>query len=134
LKQEQKSDPGIPDIIETTGAKSYSLSYICHPDLLSDSGSRGFSIEHNGQTVEGFIVKSDSSFFAYRNSCPHTGAPLDWVDHQFLDADGSMIQCAVHDARFFIDTGECSLGPCPGESLEKLDIVVRQDGIFLQHN
>lgn len=108
------------------------LIFICDDNLLSDPGSRGFSIEHNGQIVEGFVVKNDCSYFAYRNSCPHTGAPLDWIEHQFLDADESLIQCAVHDARFFIDSGECVFGPCPGESLEKLNIVLRQDGIYLQ--
>ncbi len=112
--------------------KSDNLIFICHHDSLLDPGSRGFSIEHNGQTVEGFVVKNDCSYFAYRNSCPHTGAPLDWVEHQFLDADESLIQCAVHDARFFIDSGECVFGPCPGESLEILDIVLRPDGIYLK--
>lgn len=111
--------------------KSDNLIYICNHNLLSDPGSRGFSVKDNGQTIDGFIVKNDCSYYAYRNSCPHTGAPLDWVEHQFLDIDDSLIQCAVHDARFFIDTGECVFGPCPGESLEKLDIVVQEDGIFL---
>ena len=112
--------------------KTAKLIYICHQDSLSDPGSHGFSVEHNGQTIDGFIVKNNYSYFAYRNSCPHTGAPLDWVEHQFLDADATLIQCAIHDARFIIDTGECVLGPCPGESLEKLEIVVQPDGIYLQ--
>ncbi len=114
--------------------KNDNLIYICTPDLLSDPGSRGFSVDDNSRTVNGFIVKKDYSYFAYRNTCPHTGAPLDWVEHQFLDADGSLIQCAVHDARFFIDTGECVFGPCPRESLEKLDILVQPDGIYLQRS
>ncbi|MFV2032593.1 MAG: Rieske (2Fe-2S) protein [Gammaproteobacteria bacterium] len=54
------------------------------------------------------------------------------MEHQFLDADGALIQCAGHDARFIIDTGECIFGPCPGESLEELDIVVQDDGIYLR--
>ena len=108
------------------------LIFICHHELLSDPGSRGFCVEYDGQPIEGFIVKNDNSYFAYRNSCPHTGSPLDWVEHQFLDIDESLIQCAVHDARFFIDTGECAFGPCSGESLEKLNIVVQADGIYLQ--
>ncbi len=112
--------------------KGDNLIFICRHDLLSDPGSRGFSVEDRGRTVDGFIVKYDYSYFAYRNTCPHTGAPLDWVEHQFLDADKSLIQCAVPDARFFIDTGECIFGPCPDETLEKLDIVVQQDGIYLQ--
>jgi len=60
------------------------------------------------------------------------GSPLDWVEHQFLDADEALIQCAVHDARFIIDSGECISGPCYGESLQSLPIVVQDDGIYLQ--
>ena len=107
------------------------LTLICTLDRLSDPGSYGFSLQAGGQPVEGFVVKRDGEVFAYRNSCPHTGAPLDWVDHQFLDIEGALIQCAVHDARFLIDTGECVAGPCPGESLEPLPIELRGDNIYL---
>ncbi len=81
--------------------------------------------------MAGFLVQYNGEFFAYLNSCPHTGAPLDWVEHQFLDADGSLIQCAIHDARFYIESGECVFGPCPGESLSKLDIHIEDDRIYL---
>ncbi len=107
------------------------LIYICDTEMLSDPGSYGFNIDNEGGSLAGFVVRQDGSFYAYQNSCPHTGAPLDWVEHQFLDADGALIQCAVHDARFFIDSGECVFGPCPGESLSKLDISVRGDKIYL---
>ncbi len=111
---------------------SSELIFICDHETLPDPGSYGFSVEQNGETVEGFVVKSDYAYFAYRNSCPHTGSPLDWVEHQFLDADEALIQCAVHDARFIIDSGECISGPCYGESLQSLPIVVQDDGIYLQ--
>jgi len=111
-----------------------SLTFICKPDLLSDPGSYGFSVDQNGQSVDGFIIKFDYSYFAYRNSCPHTGSPLDWIEHQFLDADEALIQCAVHDARFIIVSGECISGPCFGESLQTLPIIVQDDGIYLQRS
>ncbi len=104
---------------------------ICSVDRLSDPGSYGFSLDFAGERIDGFVVCRDGEFFAYRNRCPHTGSPLDWVEHQFLDLDGTLIQCAVHDARFLIDTGECVLGPCPGERLEALEISVEDDGIYL---
>ncbi|MDH3761687.1 MAG: Rieske (2Fe-2S) protein [Gammaproteobacteria bacterium] len=104
---------------------------ICALDRLSDPGSYGFSLQLVDRRVEGFVVRRDGEFFAYRNSCPHTGAPLDWVDHQFLDIEGSLIQCAVHDARFLIDTGECVLGPCPGQRLESLPIRIEDENIYL---
>ncbi|MDJ0778635.1 MAG: Rieske 2Fe-2S domain-containing protein [Gammaproteobacteria bacterium] len=88
-------------------------------------------MQHRGRRVDGFVVQRDGELFAYRNSCPHTGSPLDWVEHQFLDLDGALIQCATHDARFLIDTGECVFGPCPGTSLEPLAIGLDGDLVYL---
>jgi len=107
------------------------MTLICACEGISDPGSFGFSLEQVGNRVEGFVVRRDGEFYAYRNSCPHTGAPLDWVDHQFLDIEGALIQCAVHDARFLIDTGECVFGPCPGQSLESLPIRIEDENIYL---
>ena len=107
------------------------LTLICSLQRLDDPGSYGFSLEVNDEQVDGFVVRRDNECFAYRNSCPHTGSPLDWVDHQFLDVEGALIQCAVHDARFLIESGECVMGPCPGESLEALSIRVQDDNVYL---
>jgi len=107
------------------------LTLICSLQRLDDPGSYGFSVESGGEQVDGFVVRRDNECFAYRNSCPHTGSPLDWVDHQFLDVEGALIQCAVHDARFLIESGECVMGPCPGESLEALSIRVQDDNVYL---
>lgn len=101
-------------------------------DELSDPGSRGFSVESGGETINGFVVQKEGALYAYRNSCPHTGAPLDWVEHQFLDLDEALIQCAVHDARFKIENGECLAGPCVGESLQKLTVLATDNRLFLQ--
>jgi len=43
-----------------------------------------------------FVVRRGNCAFAYRNACPHTGAPLEWRAHQFLDAEGAFVQCALH--------------------------------------
>ncbi|MCP4766829.1 MAG: Rieske 2Fe-2S domain-containing protein [Gammaproteobacteria bacterium] len=107
------------------------LTLICSLQRLRDPGSYGFSLEVNGEQVDGFVVRRDNECFAYRNSCPHTGSPLDWVDHQFLDVEGALIQCAVHDARFLIESGECVMGPCAGDSLEALSIRVQDDNVYL---
>ena len=104
---------------------------ICPLSQLEDPGSYGFVVELDNEQVEGFVVYRDGQCFAYRNSCPHTGSPLDWVEHQFLDVEGALIQCAVHDARFLIESGECVFGPCPGESLETLAIRIQDDSVYL---
>jgi nitrite reductase/ring-hydroxylating ferredoxin subunit len=105
--------------------------YICKISDVTDPASRGFSIKVGDKMIEGFVVHKDGQFFAYRNQCPHTGAPLDWVEHQFLDADSALIQCAVHDARFLIETGLCVSGSCVGDSLYQLEIEIRADSLFL---
>lgn len=88
-------------------------------------------MKHGEKTIEGFVVHKDGQFYAYRNQCPHTGAPLDWVEHQFLDEDGALIQCALHDARFDIQSGVCVLGPCPGDVLYQLELEIRNDSVYL---
>ncbi len=106
-------------------------SPVCSLDELDDPGSRGFSFEVDGATVEAFVVQRDGEVFAYRNSCPHTGATLDWIEHQFLDLDQAFIQCAVHDARFEMDTGLCIAGPCSGESLQPIAVEQIDGMVFL---
>ncbi len=99
---------------------------------FNGASSRGFVININEQEINGFIVFDGGVYFAYKNKCPHTGAPLDWVEHQFLDADAALIQCAVHDARFDMETGECLFGPCLGEHLQSLVIKLEQGIIYLE--
>jgi len=111
---------------------SNNLTLICNTEELSDPGSYGFEVETDAELVEGFVVKNDGQYFAYRNACPHTGATLEWIEHQFLDMDGTWIQCSVHDARFVIESGECVMGPCSGESLEKLEIELKDLQIYLK--
>lgn len=98
---------------------------------LSEGGSRGFSVVLDGGTLEGFLVRSGGVVYAYRNSCPHTGAPLDWTPDSFLDLDGTLIQCALHGALFQIQTGLCVHGPCVNQHLTPLPVDVVDGRIFL---
>lgn len=91
-----------------------SLIPLCSLDDIPEGGSRGF--QHGELKL--LIVKHKGKVVAYRNTCPHLGIPLEWVEHQFLDSSGTMIQCANHGALFVIDTGKCVAGPCAGRKLE----------------
>lgn len=79
-----------------------------------------------------FVVHKDGNFFAYYNKCPHTGATLEWQEDQFLDLDKALIQCATHDALFMIDSGECVAGPCVGDSLQPLPVIIKDDHLHLK--
>lgn len=98
---------------------------LCALDELSEPGSRGFEIDAgDAMPLKLFVVRKDGVLAAYRNSCPHTGAPLEWLPDQFLDMDNSFIQCAIHGALFRPEDGYCLRGPCVGKSLQRLPVEV----------
>jgi nitrite reductase/ring-hydroxylating ferredoxin subunit len=94
---------------------------------LPASGSRGFAEASDGHGI--FVVRKGNRVYGYRNRCPHTGAPLEWQPDQFLDFDGSFIQCALHGALFRIRDGYCLRGPCAGQGLESVEVRVEGDRV-----
>lgn len=69
---------------------------------------------------------------AYRNQCPHTGGPMDWVPGQFLTEDGGLIQCSLHGALFRIGDGFCVSGPCAGASLVPVQVEIQGNDVFIK--
>lgn len=105
---------------------------LCALDALADPGSKGFEVAQDaGRPLQLFVVRKGEVLAAYRNSCPHTGAPLEWMPDQFLDLDGSFIQCAIHGALFRPEDGYCLRGPCAGRSLERLELELVQGRVQL---
>ena len=102
---------------------------ICHLDELADPDSRAFTLLHKDTAIEGFVVRRGECVTAFVNSCPHTGATLNWSPHQFLDVAGEFIQCSMHGALFRLDDGFCVRGPCVGQSLQSLQVTL-QGGII----
>jgi ketohexokinase len=99
---------------------------LCRVDELADPGSRGLQLAGPpGRAVALVLVRSGDRVRAYHNACPHTGAPMEWRPHQFLDFEARFIQCALHGALFTLEDGRCVRGPCAGDSLtaEPVDIV-----------
>tara|TARA_R110002072_G_scaffold27564_21_gene89721 strand:- start:666 stop:992 length:327 start_codon:yes stop_codon:yes gene_type:complete len=103
--------------------------YLCRLDELEDPGSKGF------ENIDGqkpfFVVRRGDEVFGYRNFCPHYGAPLDWKPDAFLSYDRDMILCSMHSALFNIDDGICVDGPCPGQGLEKIEIKIIENKIYV---
>ena len=102
---------------------------LCHLEDIPDGCSRGFDPAPGGFTGL-FAIRRGNSVYAYVNSCPHIGVPLDWMPHRFLTRDGTKIICAVHGAEFRIHDGECTTGPCLGDRLEAVMIEIK-DGVVL---
>jgi nitrite reductase/ring-hydroxylating ferredoxin subunit len=107
---------------------------LCKTSEIHDPGSKGFHIKYNGVEKEIFVVHKDAQFFAFLNSCPHTGATLEWVEDQFLDLDKSFIQCSTHDALFEINTGLCINGPCLGDFLQSIQLSIENEFLVVHLN
>lgn len=90
--------------------------------------SRGVTVHTGEGPLEIILVRKSGQIYGYRNSCPHTGGPLDWIPDQFLDLDRAHIQCATHDALFRITDGVCIAGPCTGEQLTRVPVTKGADG------
>ena len=77
-------------------------------------------VETEDGPVAAILVGAHGHSYCWENSCPHTGAPLDWVPGRFLDPAGRYLQCATHGALFEPTTGLCIAGPCRGDRLKAL--------------
>ena len=98
----------------------------CDAAALPPGRTAKFKIGCGGRAVEGFALNHEGRVYAYVNSCPHVGTPLDLWPNEFLAEDGCTIVCATHGALFEPD-GLCSAGPCAGDRLTPLLAVV-EDG------
>ena len=106
------------------------LISLCPVSEITDPGSKGFQLEHGDASTEIFVVHKDARFYGFINSCPHTGATLEWLEDQFLDMDNAFIQCSTHDALFEIDSGLCVAGPCVDDHLAPVIILI-ENGMLL---
>ncbi len=99
-------------------------------ETLASLSSRAFEVDLGGKgACSGFFVREqDMTLRAYKNNCPHTGAPLNWMPDQFLSRTGLYIQCSIHGAMFKTQDGECFAGPCNGKWLKALSFI-EKDGM-----
>ena len=96
---------------------------------IADGGSTAYP-PADGAFCGLFATRQGDDVRVYVNSCPHIGAPLDWVPGRFLSADRQRIICALHGAEFNIDDGLCTRGPCLGDRLERVMIVITDGTIW----
>ena len=79
-----------------------------------------------GEDAESLILyRQAGAVRAWLNVCPHAGRRLDWAPGQFLKSREGLLVCAVHGASFELIDVECVAGPCRGQSLQRVEVVVR---------
>ncbi len=105
---------------------------VCRLEELADPGSKEFELDTPEGTEYGFVVQRDGEIRAYVNSCPHTGAALNWAPDRFLTKAGDLIMCGVHGAIFRIEDGHCLQGPCEGRDLQAMPVEVEDGQVFVK--
>jgi nitrite reductase/ring-hydroxylating ferredoxin subunit len=107
------------------------MHFLCLLAELEDGRSKGFDPLREGRDTM-FVLRRGKRVLAYRNACPHYDfARMAWKKDEYLNADGSRIQCSAHGALFRIEDGVCEIGPCVGERLTPVALEHRGDEIWL---
>jgi len=102
---------------------------LCTLAELEATGARGLTFRDDGKLFMMFVVRTPAGAAAYVNSCPHLGTPLNFLEHRFLTADKTRLQCATHGAQFEPETGLCLQGPCLGAHLKPVPIVIEGESV-----
>jgi len=105
------------------------LFVVCRMSDIEESQVSGFVLmraEPGGGSSPWpiLITRRGATFFGFENACPHQGSRLDTVPGEFLDEEGNFITCGTHRAQFDMDTGHCFIGPCQGERLTPIQLVI----------
>ena len=104
--------------------KPEGAGFLCHAAELAEGQSRGFDPWGEGRDTV-LLVRHGGAVYGWRDACPHHGGtPMAWRKDAYLNADRNRIVCAAHGAQFDIASGACTLGPCMGQSLQRIDIVI----------
>jgi nitrite reductase/ring-hydroxylating ferredoxin subunit len=91
-----------------------------------------FEFSKAGKPVEGFVANIGGRIVAYENVCAHIPLSVDCGDNRFFTTDGAHFVCHNHGALFEPLTGLCTRGPCEGEHLKTLPIVIRDGSVWME--
>jgi nitrite reductase/ring-hydroxylating ferredoxin subunit len=75
------------------------------------------------------LTRSGGDIAAFHNRCPHAGYPLQHADGRVLVQQGRYLVCGAHGASYELRTGACAGGPCNGDALTRIAIVVKRGEI-----
>jgi nitrite reductase/ring-hydroxylating ferredoxin subunit len=101
--------------------------YLCAQADLGECRSLGFDPWGDGRDTV-LLVRHGGEVYGWRDACPHHGGtPMAWRKNEYLNADRNRIVCAAHGAQFDIASGKCALGPCLGQSLQRVDIFINTE-------
>jgi len=78
------------------------------------------------------LLDTDGVPRAFVNRCQHMPIPLDGGSRQFFSSDRLALLCGTHGARYRLNDGYCTAGPCSGTSLQAIDLRIVDSTIELR--
>jgi nitrite reductase/ring-hydroxylating ferredoxin subunit len=100
-------------------------------DAIPDGGFAEAEAVIDGGAESLLLHRDGTRVRAWLNICPHAGRRLDWSPGQFLKTRDGLLVCAAHGASFELVRGECVAGPCRGEALRAVAVVVLDGAVCL---
>ncbi|GAB3748206.1 Rieske (2Fe-2S) protein [Lysobacter olei] len=100
-------------------------------DRLPEGGFAETEAVVDGDAESLILYREGDTVRAWFNICPHAGRRLDWAPGEFLRSKDGLLVCAAHGASFELGGGECVAGPCRGEALRAVPVVIRDGAVFL---
>lgn len=100
-------------------------------ERLADDAFAGVEATLDGDAESLLLYRQGDQVRAWLNVCPHAGRRLDWAPGQFLRSKDGLLVCAAHGASFELVGGQCVAGPCRGDALRAVPVVVRDGAVWL---
>jgi len=100
-------------------------------ERLADDAFAGVEATLDGDAESLLLYRQGDQVRAWLNVCPHAGRRLDWAPGQFLRSKDGLLVCAAHGASFELVGGQCVAGPCRGDALRAVPVVVRGGAVWL---
>lgn len=97
---------------------------LCRLEEIEDGEGKSLELQDAGGRRELVVLRDGAAVHGYLNTCPHLGVPLEMVPDRFMNAAGTHVICRTHGALFEPATGYCISGPCAGQSLTPIGVVV----------
>ena len=100
-------------------------------EALPDGVPFALDAEVDGVAESLILHRSGDRVRVWLNICPHAGRRLDWAPGKFLKSKEGHLVCAAHGASFELVNGDCTAGPCRGDSLRSIAVEIRDGQVVL---
>ncbi len=101
-------------------------------DIAPEGGAVAVDFISGDARFSLILARRNNAFYAYENRCPHASYPLERPDGRVVVQQARYIVCTAHGASFDLETGACVGGPCIGESLKAIPIIVEDGAVRMR--